>query len=75
VTDNIKNLNGSNEQIRTIKKDLSSLEQKELDLVQYDSYISYYRVPLAIAILLLMAEILISNKKTRAFVNWKIFNT
>ncbi len=68
-------LNGSNEQIKAIKNDLATLEQKDIETVQYDSYASYYRIPLFIALIIIILEILISDKKTNAFVNWKIFST
>ncbi len=64
---------GSNAQIRTVRQHLEALEKAEIDTVQFKDWVSYYRVPLGLAVFLLIIELLISNQRTEAFVNWKIF--
>lgn len=67
------NLTGTNDQVNTIKNALNSLEQKELELVEFDNYISWYQIPLAMAGILLILEIMISNRRNKSLANWKIF--
>lgn len=67
------NLTGTNEQINTLTKALNNLEQKELELVAFDNYISYFQVPLSLAVILLLLDILVSNRRNKSFSNWKIF--
>jgi len=58
-------LTGSREQIKELKNEIEKIEAMVYGKVSYDHYVSYYQLPLLIALILLFIELLLSDRKTR----------
>lgn len=57
---------GSPDQLRELRSELGEIEKREYGEVRFDEYNSWYQVPLALALLLMLFEVLIVETKR----NW-----
>lgn len=59
------NLTGSTDQLNTLMNHLDGLEKSAMGTIDTDNYVSYYQLPLALALLLLLLDSLLGRHKNR----------
>lgn len=66
-------LSGSTEQLNELMNALERLEKRELDGMQSDDFVSYFQLPLALALLLLLADAILGRQRNRFWQKWMNF--
>lgn len=61
-------------EVNTIMNELSSMEQKEFEEQVFTDYEDQFQGFLLVAILLLIIEYFVTERRNRSFVDWSIFN-
>ena len=64
---------GSTEQLNEMMNALERLEKREVDGMQTDDFVSYFQIPLALALLLLLIDAILGRQRNRFWQKWMNF--
>jgi len=64
---------GSPDQVRSLRNEFDLIKQREYEEVRFDEYATWYQIPLAFALLLLMIEVIIVETRRNWMARIKLF--